>query len=120
MILIGIILIIMSLFKLLFIAFPSLDFVHDIAMKEPAYLLFREVILILLAVMVVTIIQANNLLSSVLEIDLALASYCLLVAIAFWTVLGILLIFLAQKQILTWRSYERLAHDKDHLETLKE
>ena len=118
MILIGSIILVLLVMKCILSKCATCDILNDIAMKEPAFLLMREIMLVLCAVFIIEIVQYNNLMDY-LEIDLSKAGYCLLVAISLWTLLGLIFISIAMRQVAKWNSLERMADSKRELEELK-
>ena len=79
-------------------------------MKDPAYILFREVVIILTCLLVIEGMNFYGLLSFVV-FDIEGSLYCVMLALVTWALVGIAFILKAQSQIRQWVEYEKLSQD---------
>ena len=84
------------LFKSVVVCCPCFIFVNDQAIKDSMYVLFREVVIVLACLLILDAAQYYNLLTFT-TINITAASYCALMALFIWTVLGFSLAVYAQR-----------------------
>lgn len=74
---------------------PCFIFITDVALKDAVYVLFREVVIVLSCILVLEGLHFYEVLQFT-YIDMTGTTYCALLALFIWTVLGFIFILSAQ------------------------
>jgi hypothetical protein len=73
---------------------PCFIFITDVALKDAVYVLFREVVIVLSCILILEALHFYKALKFT-SIDMTGTSYCALLALFIWTVLGFIFILSA-------------------------
>lgn len=75
------------IFKAIVLCCPCFTFISDVALKDAVYILFREVVIVLMCILVLEGINYYEVLNKTI-INVSEAAYCGLVALFLWTLMG--------------------------------
>jgi hypothetical protein len=86
------------------------DFIHDEPLKDSVYVLFRECIIVICGSLGVEALKFYGVLNFSQESEIGM-SYCILLIVFLWIIIGLILVISAQKQIERWRELEKITSD---------
>jgi hypothetical protein len=104
--------------KSLFLNSSCFRFLKEESFNEATFSLFREVVVVACGTILIQALNYYGLIKMDKEQAVG-ATYCILMAILLWTILGFIFMKSAQKQVEKWREIEQIATDYPRLERLK-
>eukprot|EP00347_Sterkiella_histriomuscorum_P016480 403353018 len=106
------------LLKTLLSSFDCLNILKGSPLKEAIYVLFREVVIVLVGAVVIEALNYYDIFNFSRENSIGV-SYCILVTLFLWTLLGIILVVAGHRQVKKWDKYEAITQNYPHLEKIK-